>query len=104
MFFWLAPLRKAQQRITNLEKRLEGTTIAQIRADLETEHNRTVECAASCNRSMNGLAREIEKIQLDRRESVRTLHTKIDELATTTNNGFRDVERAIGRLEGKTEA
>ncbi len=103
MFFWLAPLRKAQKRITILERRVEESNLTQLRTEIETEQRRAKECAARCDRSVNDLAHEIEKIQQDRRESVSKLHSKIDLLSEATNKGFRDIERAIGKLEGKTE-
>jgi hypothetical protein len=44
---------------------------------------------------------ELHQLRSERRDSVRELFAQLDTLQKSTSAGFRDMERALGRLEGQ---
>jgi hypothetical protein len=115
MFFWVKPLRDAKAKVADLEKEVAGLNIDKLKQDIEAaleEKLSKVITAENCHLKMDKTDGEVAQIQADRRESVKTLHNKIDGLVkevhvrvdavvATLNKGFQDIERSIGRIEGK---
>jgi hypothetical protein len=115
MFFWIKPLRDAKEQVDQLKKEVGELNLDKLRADmklaLEMELDRLVP-ADLCAARMDTTDGAVAQIQQDRRDSVMKLHNKIDAmtkdlhlridlLAASCSKGFQDIERSIGRLEGK---
>lgn len=72
-------------------------------ASYRQEVSRTFASKQELNDAEDRLSKLIETAQHDRRESLKQVETQVFELRKTMDQGFAEVRRALGRVEGILE-
>lgn len=96
----LAGVWLVMQIVTNAKGKQDWVTHKELDLATTGVTNGSIERAASNASAISALRAEIAARDMDRVARLSGVDTKLDGLTRTMNEGFADIQRALGRLEG----